>query len=149
MRSERIQRLDSQIMRVRAREEKRLVRVAREAGLFDQAMSTADLKALFTDWLEKHPEKLSQLRKLENAMARAKSQESTEARKLDARRKILLGSFLMAQVAHRPQDFTWVPRELEKFLEQHKDTKVVASNKAVLSDWLQPLEVPANKTAAD
>jgi hypothetical protein len=92
---------------------------------------------LIKQGLEALPPKFSQLRKLEDKIAMAENKISTEERKLDARRKILLGAFLMAQVKHRPEQFDWIPKELEKFLDTHTSEKIAASNKEVLADWLK------------
>ena len=129
--------MQAEIDRIRLREEKRLISIAQKLGYFDRAIKTPELVALLKDALAKHPVKHSQLRKLEDRMTQAKRKNATEERRLDARRKILLGAFLMAQVDHRPEEFGWVARELEKFLDSHDNKDVAASNKAVLADWLK------------
>ncbi|WP_299082945.1 hypothetical protein [uncultured Ruegeria sp.] len=66
-----------------------------------------------------------------------KSTLSKQQRKDDTRRKILLGSFLIAQMEHRPEDFGWVKQELEKFLDTHTKANIVAQNKVLLAEFLR------------
>ena len=49
---ERIAWLDAEAARVRLREERRLVRLARKAGYFDRRIASADLAELFGGFLE-------------------------------------------------------------------------------------------------
>ena len=129
--------LESEIKRVRSREEARLIAAAKRAGYFRQAIKTAQIDAMFKQTLGATKPKYSQLRKLENRMTKQKTQMREAARRLDAQRKILLGAFLMAQIKHRPEEFEWIPGELDKFLSQHKDDKVAARNKDIMADWLE------------
>lgn len=61
---------------------------------------------------------------------------SEQERKDDKRRLVLAGTFLKAQIADRPVEFTWVPVELERFLDTHPDKAAVAANKALLGEFL-------------
>lgn len=132
-----LSKMQAEIDRIRKREEARLIRAAKSVGYFDRAVKTPELTALLKSGLADLPVKHSQLRKLEDKLAMTKAKLSDAERKLDARRKILLGAFLMAQVKHRPEEFTWVPRALADFLDSHENKDVAASNKAVLDDWLK------------
>ncbi len=129
--------LEGEIKRVRTREEARLIAAAKRAGYFNQAIKTSQVNEMFKKTLTAMPPKYSQLRKLEDRMTKLKTQMREAARRLDAQRKILLGSFLMAQMDHRPDEFKWVPGELDKFLSQHKDDNVAARNKGIMADWLE------------
>ena len=77
-------------------------------------------------------------------MAKAKKGQSEEARKEDTRRKILLGSFLIAQMEHKPVLKADLMAELDQFLELHKDPNAVMRNKELLKEWLVPV-APAHK----
>ena len=127
--------LSAEIDRVRRREEARLIRIARKAGYFKRRIPNAELLKLLTPGGGKTP-KSSQLYRLENTMARTKSKATEEERRLDTRRKILLGSFLIAQIEHKPEIRAMVEDELEQFLDLHRDPKVAAANKALLKDFL-------------
>lgn len=135
--SDNLQKMRDEAARIIKREEARLIRTARNAGYFGRQVKTPELEQLIKQGLEALPLKFSQLHKLEDKIAMAENKISTEERKLDARRKILLGAFIMAQVKHRPEQFDWIPKELEKFLDTHTSEKIAASNKEVLADWLK------------
>lgn len=136
--AERIATLEADIARVRSREEARLIRVARKAGYFRTRISTAGIKALFETAPRQTPRtpRHSQLTKLETEMTRLTHQTTAEARRDDARRKILLGAFLIAQFEHKPKLRAEMTPELDQFLDQHRDPKVAAANKALLADFL-------------
>ena len=123
--------------KVRAREEARLLRVAKKLGLFEWRITTAELEQMFTKGLKAcDPQKQSQLSRLETEMVKIKQKRSEEERRLDARRKILLGSFIIAQMEHKPVLKADLIPELVQFLELHKDPKAVERNKDLLKDWL-------------
>ena len=134
--AERLDALEGDIARVRAREEARLIRVARKAGVFSRRFRTAELERLFASALEGQV-KASQLRQLEVKMTTLKRKSTAEERRLDARRKILLGSFLIAQFEHKPNLKAEMQPELEKFLDQHRDAKVAKANKDLLAEFLK------------
>ena len=134
----------TRIAKVRRREEKRLLLVAKKAGLFEWRLSTAQLDALLSKGLDAlldapAPTKKSQLSRLETQMAKAKKGHSEEARREDTRRKILLGSFLIAQMEYKPVLKADMMAELDQFLELHKDPKAVERNKELLKEWLVPV----------
>ena len=125
---------------VRKREELRLIKIANKTGLFTKRISTAQLESLFRDGIEVLGHlKESQLLRLEIEMAKAKKGQSEEARREDTRRKILLGSFLIAQMEHKPVLRADMVAELDQFLELHKDPKAVERNKELLKEWLVPV----------
>lgn len=133
----RLELLEAEAARIRAREEARLLRIAKAAGFFDLRYSSAEIASVFAALKEAKPKaRLSQLKNVETKMTILKSKTSQEARRIDTRRKILLGAFLMAQIEHRPKEFTWVADELEKFLDQHENPEMAASNKVILADFL-------------
>ena len=123
--------------KVRTREEARLLLVAKKLGLFEWRITTAELEQMFTKGLKAcDPQKQSQLSRLETEMVKIKQKRSEEERRLDARRKILLGSFIIAQMEHKPVLKADLIPELVQFLELHKDPKAVERNKDLLKDWL-------------
>lgn len=131
----RIAALEKDVDRVRTREEGRLLRVARKAGYFDQRMSNAELMARLAPSRETPPPP-SQLNKLEAALMNMKRKSAAEERREDARRKILLGAFLIAQFEQKPDLKAQMQPELERFLDQHRDANVAAGNRELLADFL-------------
>ena len=120
----------------RKNEEARLIRTAHRAGYFRRRVTSAQLTRMLTP-TEDEPAVTSQLMKLEIRMANVKTKATAEERRLDTRRKILLGAFLIAQAAHKPEIKAMVKAELPGFLNQHRDAKVAANNKALLAEYLE------------
>lgn len=137
--------LTSDIARVRKREEARLIKLAQKAGYFQRRMLTSDVEHMFATACAQAGPRQSQLRALEQTLTQKKAKQSADDRKRDANQKILLGAFLIAQMAHRPQDFDWVSTELEQFLDQHKDPKVAQLNKTTLAKWLGTSQETTNE----
>lgn len=129
--------IKSKINQVRHREEKRLINLARKTGLFDVRITSRQIEAMFINQLDNlEPKKQSQLSRLEMQMQKVQRKQTEQERKDNTRRKILLGSFIIAQMEHKPALKADLLPELSAFLELHKDVKVVANNKALLKDWL-------------
>jgi len=125
------------IEQVRKREEVRLIKLAQKAGLFQWRLTSAQIDRIFRDGLQlAAPQKQSQLLRLEGNLKVATKRQSEQERREDARRKILLGSFFIAQMEHKPDLAAQLASELEQFLDLHKDPKIAMQNKALLSDWL-------------
>ena len=103
---------------------------------FSRRIRTDDLARMFATALDTHV-KTSQLKQLEVKMTTLKRKATAEERRLDARRKILLGSFLIAQFEHKPELKAEMQPELDKFLDQHRDPKVAKANKEVLAEFLK------------
>lgn len=139
-----LSKIKSQVAHVRQREEARLIRVAKKSGLFASKFTSQELETLFRNYAEsKLPRKTSQLAKLEHKMKVVKKAQSEQERRDDARRKILLGSFIIAQMKHKPVLKAEMTPELVQFLELHKDPKAVKRNKALLNDWIGVAPVKA------
>jgi DNA-binding TFAR19-related protein (PDSD5 family) len=130
-----IEQLEAEIERVREREEKKLIRIAKASGYFGQKITADELKKVLKS-LAAENKKESQLKRLEDRMKVTKQVQSQQERKDDARRKILLGAFLIAQIEHRPEEFGWVAGELRKFLDTHPDQSVAQRNKQLMSEFI-------------
>jgi len=136
-RRDRMAALEADVRRLRERDEARVLRLARRAGLFDHYWTLPELLAHLTEFAEARSKgRASQLKLAEDRMARVKKIESEEERKLDARRKILLGSFLLARFERFPLERERMQGEILRFLDTHKDENVRARNKAILADIL-------------
>lgn len=125
----------ARIEAVRQREETRLIRLARMAGVFERRALSKELTALFKTFVATRPAKHSQLKRLTDEVKRMTAQKSAQDRRDDTRRKILLGSFLIAQFAHDPKLLAQMQGEINKFLDQHKDPTVAQGNKILLRQW--------------
>lgn len=93
------------------------------------ARSTAERKAAL---LEKRKALDAQLRDLQ-------ARESSSARKLDTRRKIVLGGAVMAHSAHDPAFADAVTKALRSALTNERD-------KELLADWLKATASNGTKT---
>ena len=130
--------LSAKIEQVRAREEARLLRIAKQKGFFRKRWKTAELEAALEKLCSDHDTpRQSQLEQLEAKLKVQTTKQSAQERREDTRRKILLGSFLIAQLEHKPALRDMLLPELEPFLDQHKNKDIAAQNKELLKDWLE------------
>lgn len=148
-RTRRLQVLQAEALRLRERDEARVIRLARRAGLFDHYWTLPELLECLTEFTAaRRSGRASQLKLAEDRMARARKIGSEEERKLDARRKILLGSFLLARFERFPLERDRMQGEILRFLDTHKDEDVRARNKALLADILGERTGPPTSTGA-
>ena len=130
--------LSAKIEQVRAREQARLLRIAKQKGFFRKRWKTAELEAAMEKLCVDHnTPRQSQLEQLEAKLKVQTTKQSAQERREDTRRKILLGSFLIAQLEHKPALRDMLLPELEPFLDQHKNKDIAAQNKELLKDWLE------------
>ena len=130
--------LKAKVDQVRDREEARLLRVARQKGFFRKRWKTAELEDAIEKLCAEHEAaRQSQLSLLEVKLKVQTTKQNAQERREDTRRKILLGSFLIAQLEHKPALRDMLLPELEPFLDQHKNKEIAAQNKALLKDWLE------------
>jgi hypothetical protein len=129
--------LKAEVERITDRDRKRLIKIALKSGFFDVTVKSAEIENMFDQFLSSmETPKLSQLYRTELKMKKAKSKASAEERKADARVKILLGSFLIAQFEHKPDLLANMKGDLNTFLGLHKNPTVVKNNKALLRNFL-------------
>lgn len=142
---ERIAWLDAEAARVRLREERRLVRLARKAGYFDCRIATAELARLFEGFLGGGGFPPSQLARLEAQAARDRSRRSRASRAEDARRKAVLGAFLVAQFRHRPERLARLRPDIEEHLRSHSSDATAAANLAFMAGFLDGIASGAGR----
>jgi hypothetical protein len=141
---------EARVAKVRKREEARLIKLAAKAGLFQWRLSSVQLEALLRDGLAAaDTQRQSQLLKLENDVKLTKKRQSEQARREDAQRKILLGSFLIAQMEHKPTLKAQMATELEQFLNLHKEPNIAERNKDLLRKWLPTGTVASEQGEAE
>ena len=130
--ADRLAEIGSEMVRVRAREEKRLIAVARKAGLFDVRLTSSELREMINATIADLRPALSTLAKLEGRKARA----ANAKRRDDGRRKAFLGGFLVAQCRHKPGMHKKIAPDIRAFLEDHPQRHVAERNLALLADFL-------------
>ena len=123
--------LDAEIARVREREERRLIRLARKAGFFDVRLQNEEIDALFRESLRAEVRRASTLARLEGR----RDAHYAGRRARDARRKALLGGFVVAQCRHKPEFHAAMVPDIRKWLLSHRSEKVGARNVEALSDF--------------
>ena len=123
--------LDAEIARVRGREERRLVRLARDAGYFDVQMKNEEILELFRDPVLDERKRPSTLARLETR----RDAKFAGRRARDARRKALLGGFVVAQFRHRPNVHAALAPDIREFLGSHRNRILGARNVEALSGF--------------
>ncbi|TMV69098.1 hypothetical protein FGG78_30930 [Thioclava sp. BHET1] len=158
-----IEALEQEARELKAEAQQRLVSVAEAIGFFRAVVPRASIEAALRAAMVRERRKagappriaLSKLGKMEKKILTARKTASQEARALDARRKILLGSFLIAQFQHFPTLLPQLRGALSAFLDLHKTAGVRATNRALLADVLEgdgpkpsPAEEEKGRTAS-
>ncbi|MXX91187.1 MAG: hypothetical protein F4213_09290 [Boseongicola sp. SB0677_bin_26] len=124
--------LDAEIERVRHREEQRLVKLARKAGYFHRRMKNAEILGLFRDPLQEVPKRPSTLARLETRRDLLFAGPRTR----NARRKALLGGFVVAQCRLKPDVHAALVPDIREFLWSHRNEDVGARNVRALAGFL-------------
>ena len=133
--------LDAEIERVRTREERRLINVARKAGLFQVRIRNDELAEMFRQALIMVPRRPSMLDRLETR--RDAHFAGRQAR--DARRKALLGGFVVAQCRQKPELHAKLVPDIRTWLGTHRVKAVGARNIVALEGFFAD---PAHKNLA-
>ena len=116
--------LDADIARARVREERRVIKLARKAGLFHVRIRNEEFERLFREAFMAEPRRPSTLARLE---ARRDAQYAGRGAR-DARRKALLGGFLVAQCRHKPDVHARLVPDIRTWLGTHRSPVVGARN---------------------
>ena len=134
---EKLEEIRTEIARVRTREEKRLIAAAEKAGYFRHRFDAAQARSMFKTAIDAlEPRKPSTLAKLESDAAHLRSRMARATRADDARRKALLGGFLVAQCRHKPELHAAIAPDLRAFLANHHNPQVATRNLALLEGFL-------------
>ena len=135
--AERLEEIKAELARVRAREQKSLIQIADKMGYFRYRFSKEQAQAMFTAAINGlEPRKLSTLAKREQQVSRLQTRIAKAARVDDARRKALLGGFVVAQCRHKPEFHAAIVDDIRAFLAEHLAPKVAASNLTLLEGFL-------------
>ena len=138
--------LEAQLARLRQSEAIRFLAVADDVGLFDIAMTRAELRAGLAEWrrtLLPKPSRSAQIaRRLEEAT------KAPRPRKDETRAKILLGGFLVERTARMPSLRTRLVPALGAFLSRG-EPRVTATNwklvMPVYQAWGEGLAAPVGQ----
>ena len=143
MKEEARRKLEAQLAELRQSEAIRFLAIADDVGLFDIAMTRAQLRAGLAEWRRTLPPTRSR-----SAQIARRLQDATKAprpRKDEFRARILLGGFLVAQTAHMPALRIRLVPELGAFLSRGKP-RVSATNWQLLMPvyqaWGEGLAAP-------
>ena len=138
--------LEAQLAELRQSEAIRFLAAADDVGLFDVALTRAQLRAGLAEWRRTLPSRPSR-----SAQIARRLQEATKApqpRKDEVRAKILLGGFLVAQTARIPRLRTWLVPALGAFLSRG-EPRVSATNWKLLMPvyqaWGEGLAAPVGQ----
>ena len=124
--------LDAEIGRVRAREERRLARQADKAGYFRRRMRNEEILGLFAAAFAEVPKRPSTLARLETR----RDLLFSGPRARDARRKALLGAFVVTRCRRRPDVHAALVPDIREFLWSHQNEDVAARNVRALAGFL-------------
>jgi hypothetical protein len=117
--------LCADIERVQSREEARLLRIAHKSGFFKKAIKSEDIAKMFESYLTVFEgQRQSQLEDLKLKLSRLDRRRQTHKRREDALAKSLLGSFLMAQFAHKPSFLQFMRPLLRAFIDSAHTDKI-------------------------
>ena len=137
---ERLAHLDGEIARVTAREERRLIRVARQAGFFVRRIPSARIGEVLEGLVRNGGHPLLSLAKLRAQADRVRRRQSSAARADDARRKAILCDFLVAQFRHRPELLARMRPDIERHLLGHRSEAVAQANLALVTAFLDRIK---------
>ncbi len=128
--------LEAEAERVRAREEQRLLVAAGKAGYFRHRLTTPRLVEMFRDIIERDTPPLSSLARLTDQVRRIRHRASKSGRTDDARRKAILGGFLVAQFRHKPDLCDEFKSDIEAHIAGHPSAATAARNSAFMKGFL-------------
>ncbi len=136
--------LEAEAAGLRRAGEERLIRIAAQLNFFEAVVPNAALVEALSAAMLRQPRdparppkvSLNKLGKLNDRIRMARTRQTREERARDARRKILLGSFLISEFEYDPVFLARMRSKLSDFLDLHRDPNVRAGNRELLADWL-------------
>ena len=125
--------LEARLARVRQRAETQLLRAAGQAGLFKFRFTIPALRQFLQTAMAQAPLPVSVLHKRQREIDQIKSRRTKNARANDARRKAVLGAFMVAQFRHRPALHAETAPDLRAHLASHPRPEMAEANIAFMS----------------
>ena len=133
-----VEELDVEITRVREREERLALSRLHKAGYFGVRFTNGEFAELFPQAFLDQPRRPSTLSRLE----RRRDARYAGRRARDARRKALLGGFVVAQCRHKPEVHAAMAPDIREWMLTHRSAEVGEKNVAALAGFLAD---PADK----
>lgn len=124
--------LDAEIARVRDREERLALRRLHRVGYFRFRWTNGEFAELFAKAFLAEPRRPSTLARLEGR----REAQYAGRRARDARRKAILGGFVVAQCRHKPDVHGDLVPDIREWLLSHRSPEVGARNVEALSGFL-------------
>ena len=121
------------VARVRQRAETQLLRAAGQAGLFQFRFTIPTLRQLLETAIAQAPLPVSVLHERQHEIDEIKSRKTNPARAKDARRKAVLGAFMVAQFRHKPALHAELAPDLRAHLASHPRPEMAEANIAFMS----------------
>ena len=128
---ESVQALDAEISRVREREERLALSRLDRAGYFGFRVTNGEFAKMFPNAFLAETRRPSTLARLE----RRRVAHYAGQRARDARRKALLGGFVVAQCRHKPEVHAVIVPDIREWLMTHRNAAVGAKNVETLSGF--------------
>ena len=125
MTADAIEKVENEIVRVREREERRLIKAADRAGYFRFRIGSDEVVRLLQDMIGNGEERRRST--LARLLARRERFRRSEQSR-DARRKAILGRFLVAQCRHKPEIHAALAPDIRKWIAAHPHENVAARN---------------------
>ena len=125
--------LEARLARVRQRAETQLLRAAGQAGLFELRFTIPTLRQFLQTAIAQAPRPVSVLHKRQHEIDQIKSRKTKSPRVNDARRKAVLGAFMVAQFRHKPALHAELAPDLRAYLASHPRPEIAEANIAFMS----------------
>ena len=125
--------LEARLARVRQRAETQLLRAAGQAGLFKLRFTIPALRQFLQTAIAQAPLPVSVLHKRQHEIDQIKSRKTKNARVNDARRKAVLGAFMVAQFRHKPALHAELAPDLRAHLASHPRPEMAEANIAFMA----------------
>ena len=125
--------LEAQLPGLRQRAEAQLLNAAGQAGLFEFGFTSAELRLFLETAIAQAPLPVSVLHKRRREIDQIKSRNTKFARANEARRKAILGAFMVAQFRHKPALYAELSPDLRAHLAEHPRPEMAEVNIAFMS----------------
>ena len=125
--------LEARLAGVRQRAETQLLRAAGQAGLFKYRFTIPALRQFLQTAIAQAPLHVSVLHKRQREIDEIKSRRTNPARANDARRKAVLGAFMVAQFRHKPALHAELAPDLRAHLASHPRPEMAEANIAFMA----------------
>ena len=135
-REERVAAVRERIAKATRHEERRLIAVARRAGFFEHRISSGEIARAIRNVIDARPTPApSSLHRLKADLRRLGRMSRAD----DARRKALLGGFMVAQMRHKSHLAAVFRPDIDAYLAGHRNPDIAVSNIEFMHGFLNGL----------